>query len=66
MVLISLVIRHGFIANELNLKMLINALLESLMIIRGDSNVGVLWYMSAIFNLLYYFNNRSDYIDEYN
>lgn len=52
MVLISLVIRHGFIANDLNLKMLINALLESMMIIRGDSNVGVLWYMSAMLPLL--------------
>lgn len=52
MVFISLVARHGIIANDLNAKMWITALFESLMVIRGDSNVGVLWYMSSMLPLL--------------
>lgn len=52
MVYFSLVIRHGVIANDLTTKMWITALFESLMLIRGDSNVGVLWYMSAMLPLL--------------
>jgi len=52
MVYFSLVIRHGIILDDLTPDMWITALFESLMLIRGDSNVGVLWYMSAMLPLL--------------
>ena len=44
----SLVVRHVIILKDFQIKMIPTAVLESLMIIRGDSNVGVLWYLCAL------------------
>lgn len=47
-VLSSLAVRHVIILKDFQIKMIPKAVLESLMLIRGDSNVGVLWYLCAI------------------
>lgn len=44
----SLIVRHMIILKDLQLWMFFKAVLESLMLIRGDSNVGVLWYLCAL------------------
>lgn len=51
-VFVSLFVRHGLIENNFKVSMLFKAILESMMIIRGDSNVGVLWYMAAMLPML--------------
>ena len=51
-VMISMIVRHLLSNIDLNLIVIIKAVLEALMIIRGDSNVGVLWYMSAMLPVL--------------
>ena len=44
----SLAVRHMIILKDFQIKMIPKAVLESLMLIRGDSNVGVLWYLCAL------------------
>lgn len=51
-VFVSLIITHIIIYNDFDFSMILKGILESLMIIRGDSNVGVLWYMAAMLPLL--------------
>lgn len=51
-VFISLIIRHLIINNDFNFVMLLKGVFESLMVIRGDNNVGVLWYMAAMLPLI--------------
>lgn len=44
----SLIVRHIIILKDFQFIMVPKAILESLMLIRGDANVGVLWYLSAL------------------
>lgn len=47
-VFVSLFVRNVLTEENFTILMIFKALLESLMLIRGDSNVGVLWYLSAM------------------
>ncbi len=47
-VITSLLIRHCIILKDFEYTMIVKALLESLMLIRGDSNVGVIWYLTTM------------------
>lgn len=51
-VLASLVGIHAFVKEDISWFMVLRAIFESLMIIRGDSNVGVLWYLAAMLPIL--------------
>lgn len=48
-VFVSLFVLHVVVYKDFEIKMILYALLESCMIIRGDGNVGVLWYLAAMF-----------------
>ena len=50
-VLISLIVRHVIIGKDFQIAMIIKGVLEGLTIIRGDSNVGVLWYLTTMLPL---------------
>lgn len=51
-VFVSLILIHGIGKEDLTFVRAVKALFESLMIIRGDSNVGVLWYLAAMLPVL--------------
>lgn len=54
-VLLSLIVKHCVIINDINYSMVLKAILESMMLIRGDANVGVLWFLAALLPIFPFF-----------
>lgn len=54
-VMISLIVKHCLLINDYSCNMAIKAILESMMLICGDANVGVLWYLASMLPVFPFF-----------